>query len=56
MEIGFTRVEIVFMGMLGYRNWPKTRRGGEEWRIFHGLQAPASHGHRIDFTFLHCET
>jgi len=56
MEIGFTRVEVVFMGMLGYRNWPKTRRGGEEWRISHGLHAPASHGHRIDFTFLHCET
>ncbi|KAI4644924.1 hypothetical protein J4E93_005722 [Alternaria ventricosa] len=53
MEIGFTRVEIVFVGTLGYRDWPKTFRGDKEWRISHGLQAPASHSHRIDFFFLH---
>ena len=53
MEIGLTRVQIIFIGVLDYRDWPRTQRGFEEWRISHGLQTPASHSHSIDFTFLH---
>ncbi|KAI4626467.1 hypothetical protein J4E83_003618 [Alternaria metachromatica] len=53
METGFTRVEIVFMGRLGYRELSKIQRDDEDWRISHGLQAPTSHVHRFDFTFLH---
>jgi len=54
MEIGITRVEVFFMSEpIGFRDWPNTMRGFEEWRISHGLQAPAYHGHRVDVTFHH---
>ena len=53
MEIGSTWVDIVFLGTLGWRDMPKTPRASEEWRISHGLQAPALHSHRVDVAFLH---
>ena len=55
MEIGFTRVDIVFVGTLGYWNWPQISRNDEEWRISHGLQDPASRSYLIHFSFLHRE-
>jgi len=55
MEIGFTRLDIVFVGTLGYRNWAKISRNDEEWRISHGLQDPTSRSYLIHFSFLHKE-
>ncbi|KAI4632082.1 uncharacterized protein J4E87_001553 [Alternaria ethzedia] len=53
MQRGLTQVEIVFVGKLGWREIPKEIRASEEWLISHGLQASASHSHRINVTFLH---
>ena len=55
MEIGFTRVDIVFVGTLGYKDWPKISRNDEEWRISHGLQDPTSRNYLIHFGFFHKE-